>query len=481
MADKIFMIGVTDKEGSLNRKYSDGILSLLSTQPPFVDDYTIEIHYRLPGENLHKSLNKALTGDEYEGFIVLLDCLEGSVCNPNVMFEFGAIYYLNKPFVVISSHSSDYFPFDVNDLRIIDIPVEITEYIISCHKENENKRINMQSYFYTGTEHIKERARINSFLCNVHQQYLTVLDKKRNEIAEIIDYRNIMQGINEIKKLISNTAEYIDGEGPAFNALQEAVSHAESSLRTSRFANESIVKEESIEEQKSFMKSLYKMSDKLGGKLERIICNNHPVKWNDIYNILFFGGNGAKVYVRKHDYSIHFEIVVIDEKIAFIHFYQADREKKGGKSGKEVEKIKSTLKIQGSSICQKMANIFDRLHHRDFLNTPPVDPSRTLLGIPVQDSEWREECAEYGCFVVGKDIPAYSEYSNNPERRKGIIKMFKDAFLNWNIGDNDKIIMAAGISLVEGSDRFLEEMKENNRLNNKEFNEARKLYEENQG
>ena len=128
-----------------------------------------------------------------------------------------------------------------------------------------------------------------------------------------------------------------------------------------------------------------------------------------------------------------------------------------------------------------MANIFDRLHHRDFLNTPPVDPSRALLGIPVQDSEWREECAEYGCFVVGKDIPAYSEYSNNPERRKGIIKMFKDAFLNWNIGDNDKIIMAAGISLVEGSDRFLEEMKENNRLNNKEFNEARKLYEENQG
>jgi hypothetical protein len=59
--------------------------------------------------------------------------------------------------------------------------------------------------------------------------------------------------------------------------------------------------------------------------------------------------------------------------------------------------------------------------------------------------------------------------------------MFKDAFLNWNIGDNDKIIMAAGISLVEGSDRFLEEMKENNRLNNKEFNDARKLYEENQG
>ena len=76
MAQKIFMIGVTGDEGSLNRKYSDGILSLLSTQPPFVDDYTIEIHYRLSGENLHKSLNTALTGDEYEGFIVLLDCLE---------------------------------------------------------------------------------------------------------------------------------------------------------------------------------------------------------------------------------------------------------------------------------------------------------------------------------------------------------------------------------------------------------------------
>lgn len=56
------------------------------------------------------------------------------------------------------------------------------------------------------------------------------------------------------------------------------------------------------------MELLYDLSKELGDEFYRIISNNHPAKLQDIYNILFFGGNEAKVFVRKHDFSIHFEL-----------------------------------------------------------------------------------------------------------------------------------------------------------------------------
>lgn len=37
--------------------------------------------------------------------------------------------------------------------------------------------------------------------------------------------------------------------------------------------------------------------------------------------------------------------------------------------------------------------------------------------------------------------------------------------------------MVAGIALIEGTDRFIEEMKNNYRLDNKEFRDAKKQYE----
>lgn len=283
----------------------------------------------------------------------------------------------------------------------------------------------------------------------------------------------ISKSIDDIKKLVSNTAEYIDGEEAAFSALKEAVSHAEISLRTTRFANESIVKDTSISEQRDFMKSLYAVSERISDKFNRIICNNHPAKWQDIYDILFYGENGAKVYVRKHDFSIHFELVVIDEKVAFIHFYQEDTQMEGSKSRGEVEKIKSTLKIQGSSICKRLASIFDRLHHRDFQNECPSNPSRTLLGIPTKESRNMEMYTNYGCFTVDKTILKFSS-----QRGKYIIDMFKDAFQKWQITDfNDKTIMVSGIALVEGSDSFIEEMKKQNRINQDEYDFAKELYE----
>ncbi|NBJ91380.1 hypothetical protein [Parablautia muri] len=478
MVKKIFMIAVTDKEISLNRKYTETIFDLLTVNSPFVEEYVIEPHYKQSVHDLHQSLHKALNGDRYEGYIVLLDSLTEPIYNPNVMFELGAIFYSEKPYVVISSHPKESVPFDINIINIIDIPHVIVNYVEDCHKNS--KEINAYQHFYLENRSA-ETSIVIKFLTLVHHQYKTCLRNIDKTITGKIELKNVLDEVKGIKKLLSNTAEYIDGEKAAFRNLGEAVRHAKISLRTTRFANESIVKDDSIEEKKKFMESLYDASKdpNLNDKFYRIICNNHPAKWQDIYNILFFGGNGAKVFVRKHDFSIHFELVIIDDKIAFIHFYQANSRKEEGQSVKEVERLKSTLKIQGSSICQKLSDIFDRLHHRDFSKG---DPSRTLLGIPVQDGDLDEKCKNYGSFVVNETIPTHSLYGSNAndKRKEYIIQMFKDAFLTWHINEfHDKTIMASGISLLEGNDNFIEKMK-NIKLDEREYAEAKQLYADNQ-
>ncbi len=472
MEKKIFMIAVTDDDGSLNREYTNAIYELLTTQTRFVDEYNIEPHYMKPVHDLHQSLNDALRGEQYEGYIVLLDCLEGEVYNPNVMFELGAIFYSRKPYVVISSHPKETIPFDINIINVLSIPQVIINYIKEYY--SNQKKVDAYSHFCVEEQSAKakDKSAVHDFIIRAFNQYKSCLAKIDSKNEEYIDLKNISESINEVKRLVSNTAEYIDGEAAAFSALKEAVSHTEISLRTTRFANESIVKDTSISEQREFMKSLYAVSEKISDRFNRIICNNHPAKWQDIYDILLYGENGAKVYVRKHDFSIHFELVVIDEKVGFIHFYQEDTEMEGSKTRGEVEKIKSTLKIQGSSICKRLASIFDRLHHRDFQNESPSNPSRTLLGIPTKESDNIEAYANYGCFTVDKSILKFSS-----QRGKYIIDMFKEAFQKWQITDfNDRIIMASGIALVEGSDSFIEEMNKQNRINQDEYNAAKELY-----
>lgn len=478
---RLFLIGVTDEVNTLNRKYTECILNLLSTNPPFLDEYVIEPHYKLPEENLYVSLDNALRSGKYEGYIVIADCLEGEKWNANVMYEFGAIRYLNKPYVLLTSQVEDELPFDLRPLSAIRVPNLIIEYVEHCMKEQIEPNCN--AYFTSENVDSKKLKTIRVFINKVYEDYKESFKARMGErLGDLGDGNNtLLNEIREMKMLLSNTAEYIDGESAAFKALQEAVSSAEVSLRTSRFANESIVAQKSTKEQTRFMESLYEKSSILNENFDRIICNNHPSKWNDIYNILLYGGNGSKVYVRKLTYSIHFELVVIDEEMAFIHFYQTDNERQSGDAHNDVEKLNSTLKIKGRSICQKLANIFDRLHHRDFENEYPSEPSRTLLGLPTKENEWKKTYAQYGRFVMDNSVPRYSAYQKNTERRNVIIKMFKDAFKTWIFEDDaeDKINMAAGIALVEGSNEFLNDMKDKGMLNSEEYNKAVELVNEN--
>lgn len=57
-----------------------------------------------------------------------------------------------------------------------------------------------------------------------------------------------------------------------------------------------------------------------------------------------------------------------------------------------------------------------------------------------------------------------------------ILDMFEKAFLEWEIHGRDKLNMAVGIALLEESSAFLEEMHSKNRLDDKEYADAKDLY-----
>ena len=82
--------------------------------------------------DLYKSLDEAIQKEKYEGYIVILDCLDtkNGLFNPNVMFEFGGIKNLGKPFSVMAiNNNPSVFPFDVKNINIGFIPKIIKNYI----------------------------------------------------------------------------------------------------------------------------------------------------------------------------------------------------------------------------------------------------------------------------------------------------------------------------------------------------------------
>ena len=482
MAKKnLFMISVIDQEGSLNRRYADTMLWLLNSHSDFCNEYEVELHNSTINTDLYKSLDEAIQKDVYEGYIVILDCLdtEKGLFNPNVMFEFGGIKNLDKPFSVmaINNHPSD-FPFDVKNINVGFIPDIIRKYILDAYENIAPQDV--REWFNELSE--RDKTIILDFFSAQYKKFESMRKKKKKEtarneqlfsmISELTEsHKKLNDEVRKITNYVSNTAEYIDGESAAFSALSEAVRKAKYSLRTSRFANQSIVVK-STREQESFMVALYEASSRLKEKAVRIICNNHPTKWHDIYNILFYGGSGSRVYVRKADFSIHFEMVVIDESVAFIHFYQQVHSDASGrgKDNRQIEKLNSTLKIQGSSLCQKFAKIYDRLHHRDVEAGTFMNPSRTLLGVDIDHYEANGDEDNIGYFVLEDEIYTAT-------RHKTIISMFKNAFKSWHLSTRDKINMAAGIALLDQDEEFLTKMRDENKMTKEEYNQAKELFD----
>lgn len=296
----MFFITTTDEVDSINRKYAEAVRAIINNSECFAD-YTVETHIQSVDNDLYSSLYSAIKTDYYEGYLILLDSIDDTkgIWNPNVMFEFGAVKLLDKPFVVMdtSTHDAKQYPFDVANMNVLHIPKKLKEYVEEYHTADESTEL------YKWLKIKEANKKLERFVKELYSRYKRSFEKHtaRKTADEIIQEKldQIIETTNFLKSSAGDaTAKYIDGEAQAFQALAEAVKATKSSLRTSRFANESIVKSPT-QEQREFMEELYIASKKFKDNFIRIICNNHPTKWLDIYNILLHGGNGSRVYVRK--------------------------------------------------------------------------------------------------------------------------------------------------------------------------------------
>lgn len=471
---KVFFIAVTDKANSKNRAYSDFVLNLClssissSDLESKVDVDSFKAQYQLCSGNIKQNLFNSLV--QYDCFVVLMNDFRGSF-NPNVWFELGVVSTMNCSLVVIASENVK-IPFDSNDIAVLRISNDLKEYFSNVCNSLNMKRINwnteVQKLSNNASDISKQHKDSYSDFSIDFINHLGTTLKNGNPFNSLYDNAKIRSlGFNGLYDMLvktrminlleSNgvTAEYISGEREAFEELAREVRKAKSSLRTTRFANQSIVATEIKPFYNEFMEALY-FASKNVDKCYRIICNNNHLKWYDIYNVLRYSGPKMKVFVRKEKYSINFELVIIDEVVAFIHFYQTNRsgdkdnESPNKRHDSSVQQIKSTLKITGSHVCRELARIFDRLHHRDIDANEPSDLSRTLLGVE-KLSTLSEEEKRRGYFSL--ENYTFTDNAIGIGKKEGKIKeMFNDALKNWEISNTDLEIMRNGIASINGKD-----------------------------
>lgn len=460
---RVFFIAVTDDEGSKNRAYSNFMFiachHAMSSSEKIKQKFDVDNfvrHDMLPSGNLKDSIYGAFI--EYGAFVVLLDNADGTY-NPNVWFELGIASTQDKPIVLIAQENTE-IPFHANDVNVIKIDSQLMQ---SFEKKWDSYKTD--SHLEDQIELWKSQPPLVSIFENhFTKRFIYAMENgtpfnRNNDSARIkeLGFGSLMHLFkdSEIIDLIKNPvvrADYINGEEDAFKELIKEVSNAQSTLRTSRFANQSIVAGERTNKElhDQFMATLAEASKRVS-KCDRIICNNHPLKWNDVLDVLVSCNDTMRVFIRKNSYSIGFELVIIDEKVAFIHFYQIDRTGDKNQNGEtyehEREVINSTLKIRGYSVCSKLASIFDRLHHRDF-DMECKDPSRTLLGVPQEDKLTNEQITRGVFHLEGQ---AADTGDNQRKRRKTtkVINLFKQAFESWDLEFEDKKNMAVGICLLD--------------------------------
>lgn len=471
---KVFFIAVTDNENSRNRAYSNFMYLLckkvMSEDKEISKKYDADKflrHDMLPAGNLYDSLYRSLI--EYDAFIVLVDQLPKGY-NPNVWFEMGIASTLDKPMILIGRTNRD-LPFHTNAISVLDLGKDL--FAMFNSDENSFKHENSMENAINNIFNNQRATKI--FRRRFVERFLSA-EQTGNPFKSINDELRISEfGYGSLTKLFTDSdiinliknpdvhAEYIAGEKKAFEALTKAVEEATDSVRTTRFANQSIVireqneKTEIFEAHNAFMQALYKVSQKDSIRIfDRIVCNNNPFKWFDIAETMLKSSPKLNLYIRKANYNINFELVVIDERVAFIHFYQTSKSgdvddsmtDNENRHDSENQRIKSTLKITGKSTCKELAKIFDRLHHRDFDSKEPENLSRTLLGV---ESAGELTALEKRCGCFSPKKTTLSADADLVEKiRRTNSDEFIEALKTWNISGQDKINMVIGLCLAYG-------------------------------
>ena len=262
--------------------------------------------------------------------------------NPNVFYELGIRHALGRPVIIIKSNS-DKRPFDIQSINILD---------------------------YSSLDHV-EMTRLKGLVVDHIDLVLNHRDEIDDPLAgslmgnineaselksEVLDIKNDIRGLREdiintfsqdsLDKTRIN-AQYLDGEDRAFQALTEATKRAKKEIRSSRFFPDSVLGQQTYV---NAIESRVKGSDGMKplNQYYRIVALNNPEKLSDIiHHITIFKGRPFQLHLAKIPNA--FELVVIDDTDAFIHFY------------KERMVIASTLHIKERSIVWEFREIYDKM------------------------------------------------------------------------------------------------------------------------
>lgn len=277
--------------------------------------------------------------------------------NANVYYELALRHATSK--ICISIVSREYLkkqklPFDVYQERVFKFPVndmngyrygtDLTADLVKFKNElvgviekynNQKYRVNNPVTVATNRVILPQPITMEAVLKHIDNSFNSFSAYLQDWLPD-----DLRTAVDEMYK--NGCATYITGEDSAFEKLTEMTRKAQKSIRTSRFAPQSI-----STSHKEFFDALCEFGKREGVVCKRIMCMNNPVKERDIWDTIYntYGGS-MKLFLTKHDNN--FELVVIDNTSAFLHFYDENRI------------IKSTLYIRGEVVVKEFEKIYDR-------------------------------------------------------------------------------------------------------------------------
>lgn len=360
-----FLISPIGEEGSEARDFADKVRAFLKYE--VLNDLGYDC---IRADDINKL--DMITSDVIAHIIdcdLVIAVLENN--NANVYYELALRHATTKPCISIASrekvnNKEEGLPFDTQQERVFKYPLDdMLNYTDGCEVESSalaKFKNQLKSIINTYNEQKYEYQ--NPVTAALHkailpkgmtmQGVITHIDEKIDLFHQDID-RQLEMIYNvtnswmpkHIESLVGDmyrngSAMYISGEKEAFDTLCEMTRKAEHSIRTSRFAPQAISTSHS-----DFFEAVCRFGKKKDVICKRIMCMNEPEKESDILKtVLDTAGGSMELYLTDRDNN--FELVVIDDSCAFLHFYDDQRH------------IKSTLFIRGQGVVKEFENIYDR-------------------------------------------------------------------------------------------------------------------------
>ena len=365
MANKqCFLISPIGEEGSSTRDLADKIRAFLK----------YEVLNELDFECIRADdINKLgmITSDIIAHIIdcdIVIAVLEDN--NANVYYELALRHATSKPCISIASREKlsskdNGLPFDTQQERVFKYPLDDMKKYVAGNEVSSKPlakfKNDLKNVIKTYIEQQYEYQ--NPVTAAIHkvilprgmtmQGVLSHIDEKIDSLYQDIDRR--LDSVDDItnswvpKHLESivgdmyrnGSAMYISGEKEAFETLCEMTKKAEHSIRTSRFAPQAISTSHS-----DFFEAVCKFGKRKNVICKRIMCMNEPEKESDILKTVLDTYNGSmELYLTDRDNN--FELVVINDACAFLHFYDDQRH------------IKSTLFIRGQGVVKEFEKIYE--------------------------------------------------------------------------------------------------------------------------